>query len=211
MNAVIENNNSTTNTKLEHSTQFSLATHIRAGIPSSHQVHAKSLLNPLLSAAYPLFNQASRLQLFPPQLDPFEMQQSLCSAMEAFEKQCSHHNLRNEQILLGRYFLCALLDDIIEHQLTPPVYWVPYSLLTLYYQESLFDNRLFTLIDRLKEQPPLNLFLLEMAYMILVYGYQGFYRQEPQGNSFILTKLDELYHVIRWQHGDFRKNLFIPL
>lgn len=210
MNADIDATDSTT--KLEPVGQVSLVSHIRDFAPARQENRLKSALNPLLSAAYPLFHYVSRLQLFPQDLEPGSVQQQLCAALVEFEHQAQKHVLREEHIALARYFLCALLDDVLEHSANlQGINWLPHSLLNLYYQETLIDHRLYKIIDHLQEQPAVNLHLLEMAYMILVYGYQGIYRQELHGSQLILEKIDELYHLIRWQHGDFRKNLFMTL
>ena len=190
--------------------QISVANHIRERLVAKPEPRLKSVLNPLLEASYPLFAWVSRLQLMPQSFDHAVLQQHLLDLIQQYEQHCQKLKVRQEQMLLGRYFLCSLLDDILAHG--PSDGFNPaFSLLSHYNQESLQDNRLFALIDRLHENPAANLFLLELAYMILVYGYFGQYRQDPHGYAIILEKQDALYHLIRWQHGDFRKNLFITL
>lgn len=213
MHAFLDSSDFTTNSPASTEvlpSPISIATHIRTHFPSGHEKRLKSLLNPLLNAAFPLLNYASRFQLFAQDFDAATLQPQLCQEIHDFEQHCERSTLRHEHVQLGRYFLCALLDDVLEHSHQESS-WLPYSLLDLYYQENVVDYRLFNLIDRLKEQPANNLFLLEMAYMILVYGYQGIYRQEAQGSSILLEKMTDLYHLIRWQQGDFRKNLFMTL
>jgi type VI secretion system protein ImpK len=213
MHAFLESSDFTTNsagsTEVLQS-PISIAPHIRTHFPANPEHRLKSLLNPLLNAAFPLLNHAAHVQLFNQDFDAAALQAQLCQHIQAFEQNCERSTLRPEQVLLGRYFLCALLDDVLEHTQLE-ISWLPYSLLDLYYQENVVDYRLFNLIDRLKEQPAINLFLLEMAYMILVYGYQGIYRREAQGSAILLEKMNDLYRLIRWQQGDFRKNLFMAL
>ena len=189
--------------------QISLATHIRDRLNTKPERHFKSALNPLLSASYPLLAYASRLQLLPHAFEAATLQTQLINHLQDFETQCQHQRLHQEQIHLARYFLCSLLDDVIEHGPSTG-FDNQYTLLMHYHQESLVDNRFFSLIDRLKENPAANLFLLELAYMTLIYGYTGPYRHAMLGSS-ILDRQDELYYLIRWQQGDFRKNLFMTL
>lgn len=213
MHAFLESSDFTTNstgsTEVLQS-PISIATHIRTHFPAASSHRLKSLLNPLLNAALPLLNHAAHVQLFAQDFDAATLQPQLCQQIQAFEHCCERSSLRHEHVLLGRYFLCALLDDVLEHS-PQESSWLPYSLLDLYYQENVVDYRAFNLIDRLKEQPAKNLFLLEMAYMVLVYGYQGIYRREAQGSAILLEKMNDLYRLIRWQQGDFRKNLFMTL
>lgn len=208
MSDVVEINHS--NISLSPSGQFSLATHIRQRLVVKPEKRFKSAVNPLLAASYGLFSWVARLQLLPEEYDHATLQALLLSQIEDFEQQCAKQHVRSEQIQLGRYFICSLIDDILEHGPSAG-YNVCFSLLMHFDQEPLADNRLFLLIDRLQENPAVNLFLLEVAYMTLVYGYMGQYRQDPHGYAIILEKQDALYHLIRWQHGDFRKNLFITL
>ncbi len=189
--------------------QISLATHMRERLNPQAEARLKSSLNPLLTASQTLFATASRLQLLPQEFDPAFLQQQLIDQIQRFNQACDN-KLHDDAISVGRYFLCSLLDDIVEHG--PSSGFSPgYSLLTHYYQEALADNRAFMLIERLESHPAANVFLLELAYMILVYGFFGQCRFDPNGYALILEKQDALYHLIRWQHGDFRKNLFITL
>ncbi len=188
---------------------ISLATHMRERHITTSETRLTSSVNPLLTASYALLATASRLQLLAQEFDPAFLQQQLISQLHAFDIACAN-KVRDEVLSLGRYFLCSLLDDIVEYG--PSSGFSPgYSLLMHYYQEIPADNRAFKLMERLEDNPVANVFLLELAYMILVYGYFGPYRFDPNGYAIILEKQDTLYHLIRWQHGDFRKNLFIQL
>ncbi len=171
---------------------------------------AQSLGEVFLTAASSLFIIAARMHQLSRAVDPVELQQSLIHHIHQFEHHLQQKNVRAEQVLIAKYFLCALLDDVVEHDwLGNQGLWRAYSLLFHFFQESSQDERVIVLIDRLQQEPTMNIALLEFAYMTLLYGYQGQWRHSPQGYFKVLEKIDELYHVLIWHYGDFRKSLFI--
>lgn len=163
-----------------------------------------------LIAAAPLFAMAARIQKISPDMDPVQLQEYLIRDIHQFELHLQQKNIRAEQILIAKYFICALLDDLIENEwLEGQGLWRAYALRFHFFQENNGDERVFAVIERLQQEPSVNIALLEFAYMILVYGYQGRYRQSSNGYHKLLGKIDELYHILNWQYGDFRKSLFI--
>ncbi|MCD6046365.1 MAG: hypothetical protein K0S08_12 [Gammaproteobacteria bacterium] len=164
-----------------------------------------------LTAASSLFITAARLKNLSQEIDPIQLQQQLIQQIQQFEFQLQQKNIRTEQILIAKYFICALLDDLIEHDwLGGEGFWRAYALTFYFFQESAVDEKIFTVMSRLQQEPSTNIALIEFAYMILIYGYQGRYRREAQGYFRLLEKMNELYLVLQWHYGDFRKSLFLP-
>lgn len=165
-----------------------------------------------MHAASNLFIVVARIRNLSRAVDPVELQRSLIQQIHQFEYSLQQKNIRAEQILIAKYFMCALLDDVIENEwFGGQNLWRAYALLYHFFQEEIQNERVFTLIDRLQQEPSMNIALLELAYMILIYGYQGQYRTSQKGYFKLLERIDELYHVLNWYYGDFRKSLFIQL
>ena len=110
-----------------------------------------------------------------------------------------------------KYLICALLDDLIAHE-TPISMenWQRYALRFYFFQEThKNDDRVFDLIKRLQEAPAQNILLLEFSITILMYGYQGNYRNLPNSYYELLSKSDELYEILKRHQNPFRKSLFL--
>jgi len=163
-----------------------------------------------LIAASSLLIMAGRIQHLSRDTDPLNLQQNLIRQVHQLELHLQQKNVRTEQILIAKYFICALLDDLIEYEwLDGHGLWRSHALLFHFFQENNADERVFTLIERLQQEPSVNIALIEFAYMVLIYGYQGRYRHMSNGYFKLLEKVDELYQVLNWHYGDFRKSLFI--
>jgi len=165
--------------------------------------------NMFLRAAETLFVIAGRIKKVSLDMEPLALQNYLITQIQVMETQLHQGNIRAENIMLAKYFMCCFLDDLIEYELLSPDAWRVYHLLFYFFQEKNPDARMLNLIENLQQEPAANLALIELVYMLLLYGYQGAYRNMPNGHYRFLEKLDELYHILHWQYGDFRKNLFI--
>jgi len=163
-------------------------------------------------AAAPLFTFARRIKKMASEMDPLALQNYLAAKIHQMEAQLQNANIRAEKIMLGKYFICCFLDDLIEYEWVHHVgIWRAYRLVFYYFQENNGDERVDVLIERLKQEPSSNLALLELVYMILLYGYQGSCRKELNGYCRSLERIDALYQLLHCQSGDFRKNLLIAL
>lgn len=177
---------------------------------SKEQRQSPVIKNPYLAAANPFFLVASRLQTQVLDVAPSELHQRLMRIMQHFENYLEAKSFRAEQILLVRYFMAAMIDDIVAHvALKEPDLWWMFSLLMHYYNEKPGEEKIFLVLDRLMLEPEMNGEILEVAYYVLSYGYQGKYRFANNGRVSLLEKMDELYQLLHWQRGDFRKNLFV--
>lgn len=176
-----------------------------------HYDTAAALLGDMfIIAAEPLFVLAARLKQFSRDVDPLQLQETIIQDVCQFELQLQQRNIRAEQIFIAKYFICALLDDLIEYEwFQGDGLWRAYALLNYFFQEHPREDKLFSLIERLQQEPTVNIALIELAYMVLIYGYQGACRQSNQGYMMLLQKMDELYQLLSNHYGDFRKSLFI--
>ena len=164
----------------------------------------------LWNATSPMILLAARAHRLSPSLDLSHFQRKLILDMQAFERDLQHNNIRAEQILIAKYFMCALLDEALEYEwLKGQGLWQAHALLFHFFQEANADEKFFTLVERLQQEVTVNIALLELAYMVLVYGFQGKHREMNNGYFILLQKMDELYHQLNWHYDDFRKSLFI--
>lgn len=167
-------------------------------------------INALVAAAAPLLTIATQLreQRQPPEL--ILLHSSLCHEIKAFENKARASGYRTPIILAARYFLCALIDEIIltttwgNHSR-----WEQHNLLRTFQRESVGDERFFLILERSCEDPKLHMDLLELGYLCLSLGYEGKYRKKPGGQQELGLLIDRLYHLIRDDRGEFSKLLLI--
>lgn len=172
--------------------------------------HSGMADNLFLRAADPLFIIAGRIKKISPDMEPLALQNYLITQIQQMETRLQQGDIRAEHIMLAKYFICCFLDDLIEHEwLLSLDAWRAHHLLFYFFQEKNADTRILSLIENVQQEPTSNIALIELVYMMLLYGYQGAYRNMPHGYYRLLEKLDELYHILHGQYGDFRKNLFI--
>jgi len=178
--------------------------------PHQEPTVAASMGDVFFVAASDLFVLVARAKQLSHDMDLQTLRDMLIEQVQEFERHLQKKNVRTEQILIAKYFICALLDDVIEYVwLEGQGFWRSHALLFYFFQENAPGDKVFSLIARLQQETTINIALLEFAYMVLLYGYQGNYRTMNQGYAKLLEKIDELYHSLNSHYGDFRKSLFI--
>jgi len=180
---------------------------------SIHQTQAfevNAAINPLIAACAPLLTLSTQLreQLTTPNLH--KLHANLCNEIKAFEYKARSLNYRSTTILAARYFLCALIDEIIltstwgENNL-----WGEQNLLKTFQRETWGGERFFVILERSCEDPKLYIDLLELGYLCLSLGYEGKYRNKPCDHYELSQLIDKLYYLIRDERGEFSKRLLI--
>jgi len=97
-----------------------------------------------------------------------------------------------------RYMLCTFMDE--KAASTPwggSGQWANHSLLLQFFSETWGGEKVFALIQKLMQNPSDNRNLLEVAAVILSFGFKGKYKVE-QGGDIALTQLkSRLFHLVQ--------------
>ena len=167
-------------------------------------------INPLVSAASPLFAIASTLKNTIAMPDLAQLYQDLCHEIKAFENKAQTHNYRSHIILAARYALCSLLDEIIlSTSWGNKSIWQTQNLLATFQRESWGGERFFVILERSCEDPAIHIDLLELLYITLSLGYEGKYQHLERSHQQLSETMDSLYDVIQQQRGEFSQKLFL--
>jgi len=175
--------------------------------------HPKAGLNPLVDAAATLFSIIGRLKSLQNYRRLSKLQQELIQEIQQFQNAAKAQGYNSEHILVSRYALCAVLDDLIQNSSWGSQgQWTTYSLLTVFHPDTIHPDRFFSILERLTKEPSLYIDILELMYLCLTLGFKGPYRYNPSHpNSFdyvhFETMTQRLYQQIRTCRGDFPKNL----
>lgn len=164
-------------------------------------------INPLIASASPLFTLAAKLRESESYTDINGLYQQLTHEIRAFENNAQAQNYRSDIILVARYVLCALLDEIIANTSWGKISnWDRHKLLITFHNEAHGDERFFVILDRISEDTAVHIDLLEFLYLCLNFGYEGKYRYQENGKAMLEAIIDRLFERIRYQRGDLKKD-----
>lgn len=184
---------------------------ITLGLYRSRLYTANISINPLIAACDPILilNATLKTNEYPPDRNKFL--EDLSHEIRAFAQRAQIENYQENIITDARYALCCLLDETIA--LTADWGknngWLQNNLLTIFYNENYGGEYFFTIIDRVLENVPANLDLIELLYLCLSFGFAGKHRQTQHGKNELAIITNKLYQIIcRYRHANSR-GLFI--
>ena len=175
----------------------------------------KSPLFKDISASNPFCHQASSLLSLVPKIrvqtthdNIPDLQQQLVTAMIKFETIDSTSDISEKQKKIASYFLCALLDETILN--TPwgrHGNWEEFSLLRKFHGESQEGKKFFIILKQLLQNPKQYFHLIELAYICLSLGYEGFLGLKENGPRTIAEYQKKLFNFIQRIKGPDNDNL----
>ena len=181
-----------------------------AQIPGAANAYfsTSSGLNPLVNAASILIAvfEKTRSSLSHP--DVGGLHQRLVSEIKTFENNAKQTGVKPEIVLSARYAVCVALDEAVLN--TPwgsESAWPQRTLLSVFHNETSGGEKFFLILERMKEQPAENLYILEMMYIFLSLGFEGKYRVIHRGRDMIEQMRDDLFIIIRRQRGEYERSL----
>lgn len=168
----------------------------------------KAGLNPLADAAAYLFSIIGKLKQLKTYRHLNKLQKELVLEINQFQEAAKTQGYSSEYILVSRYALCATFDDVVGNTTWGGQgQWDSFSLLTVFNQEGMNNDRFFIILERLIKDPTLYIDVMEFMYICLSLGFKGNYRTTEYGSSQLEQITNALYKRIRAHHGDFTKVL----
>ncbi|CAL1239740.1 type IVB secretion system protein IcmH/DotU [Candidatus Methylocalor cossyra] len=158
--------------------------------------------NPFLAAAASLLALVARLRSTVTAPAVPELQQELAAELRRFEARLSQRGVPREQVRLGSYALCSLLDETVLN--TPwgaQSLWGHQSLLVLFHKETWGGEQFFRILEGLLRQPVPHLDLIELFYVCLGLGFEGRYRVVPSGLTQLERVREEVYATLHRLRG----------
>ena len=155
-------------------------------------------VNPLLRGASTLLALVARLRATHTHADPVELRRQLLAHVREFEAQVRAAGVTRPQISAARYLLCSFIDETI--QATPwgaSGAWAERNLLQEFHDERSGGDKTFKLLERLGDDPGANADLLELFYVCLALGFEGRYRDLPDGRAQLDAITERLAELVR--------------
>ena len=156
----------------------------------------QAVANSLLGAASALLALNSRLKLTLTHDNLELLQEDLKAEIHAFESQAYAQGYTTQTIVLSRYALCALLDETISQMVWGQDWLVHYALLQHFHGEADADERFFSILQRLCDQPERSVDVLELLYCCLSQGYEGQFKIKIGSKQQQDSLLEQVYQRI---------------
>jgi len=165
-------------------------------------------LNPLVNAASTLIAVFEKTRVSVSHPDVGGLHQRMVNELKNFENTAKQTGIKPEVVLSARYAMCVALDEAVLN--TPwgsESAWPQRTLLSVFHNETSGGEKFFLILERMKEQPAENLYILELMYILLSLGFEGKYRVIHRGRDMIEQMRDDLFNIIRRQRGEYERSL----
>lgn len=152
----------------------------------------------LVRAAAPLLLVISQLRNSIDRADVPSLRRQVVDAIDRFENDARRAGVEAGDIIAARYVLCATIDETV---LTTPwgsrSEWSTSSLLNQYHNETWGGEKVFALLDRVRQQSAEKLPLLILIHTCLMLGFEGRYRVLEGGRGQLEDLYDDVWRAIR--------------
>jgi type VI secretion system protein ImpK len=153
--------------------------------------------SPLMRAAASLLLLLGRLRASLARGGAGQLMDHVFQAIQQFESDARAGGAPPDQIETAKYALAATADDIVQNLPSEDSrVWTQYSMLVRFFNERMGGVRFFQELDRAKQNPAVNLGLLEVMHACLSLGFEGVYRAEGGPGALQGIRRD-LYETIR--------------
>ncbi len=153
--------------------------------------------SPLTRAAASLLLMLGRLRASLARATAGELMDQVAQAIQQFEIDARAAVAPTDQIETAKYALAATADDIVQNLPSEDSrIWTQYSMLVRFFNERMGGVRFFQELDRAKQNPAVNLGLLELMHECLSLGFEGVYRA-TRGQGELQGIRRDLYETIR--------------
>jgi type VI secretion system protein ImpK len=152
------------------------------GTPAALAPHGSTGLvtlaaNPLMRASASLLLLLGRLRASLARADPNQLMDQVAQALQQFEVDARAANAPADQIETAKYALAACADDIVKNLPNEDGrVWTQQSMLARFFKERMGGDRFFKELERAKQNPAVNLGVLEIMHACLSLGFEGVYR-----------------------------------
>jgi type VI secretion system protein ImpK len=135
----------------------------------------------------------------------------LIELITTYAETLSRFNIENSQIVIARYILCTVSDELISSTYWgKDNNWSNNSLLVYFYNETYGGEKFFQILDQLFRSSAKYIHLLELMYVCLSLGFEGRYRIHHRGKMEIDTIRENLYRQIKMIQGHSSQSFFVP-
>lgn len=135
----------------------------------------------------------------------------LIEHIETFTETLTQYEVDNSQIMIARYILCTVSDELISSTYWgKDNNWSNNSLLGYFYNETYGGDKFFQILDQLFRSSSKYIHLLELMYVSLSLGFEGRYRIHHRGKMEVDSIRENLYRQIKMIKGHSTQAFYVP-
>lgn len=153
--------------------------------------------NSLLELVSPLITLVSKVRSSSENLSIEELKSHAVERINFYQSCNFALNPDPQLVQKASYGLCCLLDELVLN--TPwgaSSSWASEGLLVTFHRESWGGENFFIFLDQLSANPSQNMMVIELYYVALELGFEGRYRQIPNGIRELQTVKANTYNLI---------------
>lgn len=152
----------------------------------------------LVRAAAPILLMVAQLRNSIERADVAALRRQIVEEMDRFQQDAQKTGVEAGDIIAARYVLCATVDETV--LMTPwgsRSEWSANSLLNQYHNETWGGEKVFAILDRIRNNAEKKLQLLLLIHACLMLGFEGRYRVLERGRDQLEDLRNELSRTIR--------------
>lgn len=169
--------------------------------------------NPMCEAAMPVFGLILRLETLDGHQDIAELHRRVrLRVADIIERVTAEQRYEPAVLSIYSYALCQYIDEsVMKTTWGGQSLWRQYPLLSIFHNDTLAGEKIFTLISRMRNDSKRFQDVLEFIYLCFCMGLKGKYAVEPNGDESLEKLITELHSVIRELRGPLPEQLCNPL
>ncbi|MBO3761679.1 type IVB secretion system protein IcmH/DotU [Ciceribacter sp. L1K22] len=152
----------------------------------------------LVRAAAPLLLIVAQLRASTERADVTALRRQVIEEMDRFQQVAQKTGIEAGDIIAARYVLCSTIDETV--LMTPwgsRSEWSSNSLLNHYHNETWGGEKVFVILDRVKQSAAQRLPLILLIHACLMLGFEGRYRVLERGRDQLEDLRNEISRTIR--------------
>jgi type VI secretion system protein ImpK len=159
--------------------------------------------NKLVAAATNILAMIAELKRPQQDLDLTKLRQNLTLEIKSFDVKAKSAGIPETNLVLARYVLCAVSDEfVLDTPWGANSNWSEYSLLSVFHQDSAGGQKFFSILEKISQEPAINIEIIELMYICLTLGFVGKYRITERGHDQLASLKESVYKQIRAQRGE---------
>ncbi|HVV68026.1 MAG TPA: type IVB secretion system protein IcmH/DotU [Gammaproteobacteria bacterium] len=171
---------------------------------------SQSGINPLITAAAPLFYLAEKFQSLEYSPGLVKLHEDLTHELKAFEHQAQSYGYRVNFIMAAQLIMSLWVDEMVLcTRWGRESDWGKYSLTETTQPDGLENKSFFFVLKHCLQDPVTYIDLLELLYLCLSLGFEGEYRYQERGYILLAEIRDTLFHTIQRHRKEVYKQLEI--
>jgi len=153
--------------------------------------------SPLLFASKEIFKETYNLKSLHNIQDAHGISDLMSKELDKFSNIAMELGVSAQHIRVAQYILCTFIDETLSSNWEKDNEWAAVSLLNRYFKEGYGGDKFFTLLLSFEEQPTDYIYLMELAYVCLSFGYGGRYKKKINSLQDLEAIKENLYRQIK--------------